>query len=268
MVNLLTYLLALIIVLMALIPIVWIFMTAFKDKADIFLLPPKWIFKPTLDNFIEIFKYRNFSHYLLNSTIVAVATTALALIIGIPAAYGFSRYQFKGKKDLIFWILTIRMSPPIMAVIPLFIIIARGGLLDTPISLIIVYLLINLPFAIWIMKGFFDEIPSELDEAAKLDGCSELGIIRRIILPLSSPGIIATTILCIIFSWNEFLFALILTGTKARTLPVTIIQFITLTGVSWGPMCAAGTMTILPIFIFTLVVQKHLIRGLTLGAIK
>lgn len=267
-IDFITYIIAIIIVLLAVIPVLWIFITAFKTKGDIFSLPPAWFFSPTFNNFIDIFRNRDFSHFLINSTIVSLSTTALALLIGIPAAYAFSRYHFKRKKDLIFWILSIRMAPPISAVIPLFIIISRLGLIDTHIALIWVYLLINLPFVVWIMKGFFDEIPFDLDEAARLDGCSEVGTMIRIILPLTSPGMVATSILCLIFSWNEFLFALILTGINARTLPVTITQFLTLTGVAWGPMCAAGTITIIPIFVFTLLSQKHLIRGLTLGAIK
>jgi multiple sugar transport system permease protein len=262
------YIIVTIIVLQALIPVVWMALTSFKSKGEIFALPPSLIFKPTFDNYKDIFLNRNFSKYLINSIVVTVSTTILALVLGIPAAYGFSRYNFRKKKDLLFWILSIRMAPPIMAAIPLFIIIAKIGILDTHISLIWVYLLINLPFTIWMMKGFIDEIPKEIYEAAKLDGCNDASIMTRMVVPLTMPGITGTAILNIIFSWNEFLFALILTGTNARTIPVTITQFITLVGVSWGPMCSAGIITILPIFIFTLLTQKHLVRGLTLGAIK
>lgn len=266
--DILFYFVSFLIVIACVLPVIWIFLTAFKRTPDIFSIPPKWIFTPTFANFVEIFAHRNFLRYLINSSLLSIFSTLLSLLIGMPAAYGLSRYHFKRKKDLIFWVLSLRMSPAIMAVIPLFIIIARLGLLDKLPTLVIVYLLINTPFVIWMLKGFIDEIPLELDEAARIDGCSELTIMTRIMLPLIRPGVSATSVLCIIFSWNEFVFALILTGTNARTLPVTITQFITLTGISWGPMCAAGTITILPIFIFTLLVQKHLVRGLTLGAIK
>ena len=231
-------------------------------------MPPKLFFRPTITNFVDIFANRNFLHYLVNSVILAGSTTLLAVVLGVVAAYGFSRYDFKGKKDLFFWILSIRMSPAIVAVIPLFLIIARVRLLDNLISVTVVYLIVNVPFIIWVVKGFIDDVPIELDEAARLDGCSSLRTLIRIIVPVISPGIAATAILSVIFSWNEFLFALVLTGINARTLPVTILQFITLTGINWGPMCAAGTVTILPIFIFALSVQKNLVRGLTLGAVK
>lgn len=264
----LVYLVVVLIVAGCLVPVLWIILTALKEQTDIFVMPPKLFFRPTIANFVDIFANRNFLHYLVNSVILAVSTTLLAVVLGVVAAYGFSRYDFKGKKDLFFWILSVRMSPAIVAVIPLFLIIARVGLLDNLISVTVVYLLVNVPFIIWVVKGFIDDVPIELDEAARLDGCSSLRTLIRIIVPVISPGIAATAILSVIFSWNEFLFALVLTGINARTLPVTILQFITLTGINWGPMCAAGTVTILPIFIFALSVQKNLVRGLTLGAVK
>jgi multiple sugar transport system permease protein len=266
--TILVYLVVILIVAACVVPVLWILLTAVKEQADIFAMPPKLFFRPTMANFVDIFANRNFLHYLVNSVVLAVSTTLLAVVLGVVAAYGFSRYNFKGKKDIFFWILSVRMSPAIVAVIPLFLIIARIGLLDNLISVTVVYLLINLPFIIWVVKGFIDEVPIELDEAARIDGCSSLRTLVRIIVPVISPGIAATAILSIIFSWNEFLFALVLTGINARTLPVTILQFITLTGINWGPMCAAGTVTIFPIFIFALSVQKHLVRGLTLGAVK
>ncbi len=266
--TVLVYAVVLVVITACVVPVLWILLTAFKDQKDIFALPPRWIFKPTGANFVDIFENRNFLHYFINSTVLALATTLLSTVLGVIAAYGFSRHDFKGKDDIFFWILSVRMAPAIVSVIPLFIIISKIGLLDNLISLTFVYLLINLPFAIWVMKGFIDDVPLELDEAARLDGCSSLTTLIRIIVPVISPGIVATTVLSVIFSWNEFLFALVLTGINARTLPVTILQFITLTGINWGPMCAAGTVTILPIFVFTLAVQKHLVRGLTLGAVK
>ena len=170
--TILVYLVVIVIIVACVVPVAWILLTAFKGQKDIFILPPKWLFKPTMSNFVDIFENRNFLHYLINSTVLALFSTFVALAIGVPASYGFSRFNFRGKKDLFFWILSVRMSPAIVAVIPLFLIIARIGLLDNLVSLTLVYLLINLPFIIWVLKGFIDDVPIELDEAARIDGCS------------------------------------------------------------------------------------------------
>lgn len=266
---LLTNLAAWAICLLSLVPILWIVITSFKNKADIFTMPPQWIFfKPTLANYISIFTEGHFSSYFTNSIIVTVSATLLALILGVPAAYGLSRFKFKKRENLMFWILSIRMAPPIAAVIPLFILMIQFGLYNKHIGLVIVYLLFNLPLVIWMTRGFISDIPKELDEAAMLDGCSTMGVLYRVILPNIRPGLMSTAILCIIFSWNEFMFSLVLTGIETRTLPVAVTQFISLTGVAWGPMNAASVVIALPVVIFAIAIQKNLIKGLTMGAIK
>jgi len=166
------------------------------------------------------------------------------------------------------WILSIRMFPPIAAIIPFFLLYKQLGLIDTRIGLIIAYTGFNLPFAVWIMRGFFDEVPRELDEAALIDGCSPIKVFVRVVLPLAAPGLVATAIFAMIFSWNEFMFALILSRSRSQTMPVGVMGFITHRGVIWGEIMAAASVIMLPMIVFTFIAQKYLIRGLTFGAVK
>jgi len=184
------------------------------------------------------------------------------------AAYSLARFKFKGSDNIAFWMLSIRMMPPVVAVIPLYIIMRNLRLLDTPWCLVIAYLTINLPFVVWMMKGFFEEIPREIEESALVDGCSTFDVFRRIALPLAAPGLAATGIFTFIFSWNEFLIALILTGTKSVTLPVGIIGYMKETGINWGYMTAGGILALIPVIIFAALAQKNLVKGLTMGALK
>ena len=167
-----------------------------------------------------------------------------------------------------FWILSVRMFPPIATIIPIFLLFNKLGLIDTRLGLMLLYIAFNLPFAIWIMRSFFDEIPSELDDAAMVDGCSPWQAFARIILPLAAPGLSATAIFCMMFSWNEFLFAMIISRAQTQTLPVGVMGFITQRGVLWGEMSAAATIIMTPMIIFTFLIQRYLIRGLTFGAVK
>lgn len=250
------------------IPPIMLFLTSIKTELDALAFPPKWIFKPTYKNYVQIFQTSPFLRYILNSLIVASLNTFVVLALGSPAAYGLARFKFKGAENLAFWILSIRMMPPVAAIIPLYIIMKNLRLLDTPWCLVLIYLTFNLPFAVWMMKGFFEDVPREIEESALIDGCSEFDVFRKIALPLVSPGLAASAILVFIFSWNEFLFALILTGTKATTLPVGIILYMKETGINWGYMTAGGILALVPVVIFTMLVQKHLVKGLTLGALK
>jgi len=249
-------------------PPIMLFLTSIKTELDALAFPPKWIFKPTYKNYVQIFQTSPFLRYILNSIIVASINTFVVLALGSLAAYGLARFKFKGAENLAFWILSIRMMPPVAAIIPLYIIMNKIHLLDTPWCLVLIYLTFNLPFAVWMMKGFFEDVPREIEESALIDGCSEFDVFRRIAIPLVSPGLAATAILVFIFSWNEFLFALILTGTKATTLPVGIIMYMKETGINWGYMTAGGILALVPVVIFTMLVQKHLVKGLTLGALK
>lgn len=249
-------------------PPVVLFLTSIKTELDALSFPPKWIFKPTLENYTEIFEFSPFAKYLLNSFIVASLNTGVVLVLGSFAAYSLARFRFKGADDIAFWILSVRMMPPVAAIIPIYIIMRNLRLLDTPWSLVITYLTFNLPFAVWMMRSFFREIPREIEESALVDGCSIFRSFRSIALPLVAPGLAATGILTFIFSWNEFLFALILTGSKAVTLPVGITGYMKETGINWGYMTAGGALALVPVILFTILAQKHLVKGLTMGALK
>ena len=257
-----------IIFIIILFPPIILFLTSFKTEVDALSYPPKWIFTPTIKNFVEIFHGSPFIKYTINSLIVASLNTGVSLVFGSMAAYSLARFKFKGSDNIAFWMLSIRMMPPVVAVIPLYIIMRNLRLLDTPWCLVIAYLTINLPFVVWMMKGFFEEIPREIEESALVDGCSTFEVFRIIALPLAAPGLAATGIFTFIFSWNEFLIALILTGTKSVTLPVGIIGYMKETGINWGYMTAGGILALIPVMIFAMLAQKNLVKGLTMGALK
>jgi len=257
-----------IIFIIILFPPIVLFLTSFKTEVDALSYPPKWIFTPTIKNFAEIFHGSPIIKYMINSIIVASLNTVVSLVFGSMAAYSLARFRFKGSDNITFWMLSIRMMPPVVAVIPLYIIMRNLRLLDTPWCLVIAYLTINLPFVVWMMKGFFEEIPREIEESALVDGCSTFEVFRIIALPLAAPGLAVTGIFTFIFSWNEFLIALILTGTKSVTLPVGLIGYMKETGIDWGYMTAGGILALIPVIIFALFAQKNLVKGLTMGAIK
>lgn len=270
--RLLKYTSALIAALAALAPIYWMITISLKQEVDQFASPPRWfVFTPTLKHYLDAFVTRGFGAYLVNSAIVAICATALALTLGTLAAYALARFRLPYRLDrkLALWILSTRMFPAIVTAVPVFLIMRDFGLLNTQLSLIIVYTGFNLPFALWMMRGFFAELPRELEEAAMVDGDSRLGALWRVVLPLVAPGLAATAVFCLIISWNEFLFALVLTQTDAAmTLPVGIAGRVTQYGIEWGAMSAAAVVAMIPILIFALSVQKYLVRGLSLGAVK
>jgi multiple sugar transport system permease protein len=183
-------------------------------------------------------------------------------------AYALNRYTFKSKKDISFWIISLRMAPPIVSIIPFFIIVQRIGLYDSKISLIVIYLTFTIPFVVWMIRGYIGQVPKELDDAALIDGCSRVEIMLRIILPVIKPGVLSTAIMSFIFCWNEFFFAFLLTGNKAKTVPVALNGFITMTGTRWDELTAAGTLVAVPILVMALLCGKHFISGLLEGALK
>ncbi len=254
--------------LVVLFPPFMLFLTSIKTNVDALKYPPVWVFRPVVSNYREIFSLIPFGHYMFNSLVVALVSTFIALSVGSLAAYGLARFRFKRSKDLSFWILSIRMTPPVAAAIPIFIIMRTLHLLDSYLALILAYCTFNIPFAVWLLRGFFQEIPREIEESAMVDGCSPFAAFWRISIPLIAPGIAATGIFTFIFSWNEFLFALILTGTRAQTVPVALTGFIRETGIMWSHMAAAGVLAMVPMVVFTALVQKNLVKGLTMGAIK
>jgi multiple sugar transport system permease protein len=260
---------------------------AFRDAKDIFNWPPIIVdFKPTVRNFEQVFGISlgfNFGGQaavtpgggnfymaprLWDSIVVASLSTVFAIIVATLAAYALSRMQFRGRHDFVNWVLSTRMMPPVAVAIPMFFIFKQFHLLDTYLGIIIVHGLMNLPLAVLLLKSFFDDIPAEIDESALLDGASRWTIFRRIVLPMAKGGIAASAVLCFIFSWTEFLFVLTLTQTGLKTVPVVSSTFVTSIGTAWGNMAALGAAAIVPAFIVILLVQRHLVRGLTMGSLK
>jgi len=266
------HLLVILAVFVALAPVYWMLTISLKNEVDQFAVPPRWVgFTPTLEHFYDAFVTRSFGDYLVTSAVVSVASTLCALVVGTLAAYSLARFRLPYNLDqkLSLWILSTRMFPAIVTAIPLFLMMRDLRLLNTRVSLIVVYTAFNLPFVVWMMRGFFAELPRDLEEAALVDGDSRLGALVRVVLPLVAPGLAATAVFCLIVSWNEFLFALVLTQTDASmTLPVGIAGRVTQYEIKWGVMSAAGTVAMIPILVFALAVQKYLVRGLSLGAVK
>jgi multiple sugar transport system permease protein len=258
--------------LFAVAPVYWMLTISFKTEVEQFATPPPWfVFTPTVEYYYDAFIARGFGQYLVTSAIVAVVSTAFALIIGTLAAYALARFElpFRLNRRLSLWILSTRMFPAIVTAVPLFLMMRDVRLLNTRTALVIVYTAFNLPFVVWMMRGFFADLPRDLEEAALVDGDSRLGALVRVVLPLVAPGLAATAVFCLIISWNEFLFALVLTQTEAAmTLPVGIAGRVTQYEIKWGVMSAAASVAIVPILVFALALQKYLVRGLSMGAVK
>jgi len=253
-------------------PVYWMITISLKSEVDQFASPPRWFsFTPTLTHYRDAFVSRSFGSYLVTSITVAVLSTILAVTLGTLTAYGLARFKLRAKVErrLSLWILSTRMFPPIVTAVPLFLMMRDLRLLNTITALVVVYTALNLPFVVWMMRGFFHELPKELEEAAMVDGDSRIGALIRIILPLVTPGLAATAVFCLIVSWNEFLLALVLTQTDASmTLPVGIAGRVTQYEIKWGVMSAAGVVAMIPILVFAMAVQRYLVRGLSLGAVK
>ncbi len=251
--------------LLVLFPFLWLVQMSFRPNDDIFGY--ELAFTPTLDHYRSLWG-GTFPGSFVNSVVVSLSSTALALLLGVPAAYALSRGRFRSSRRIALWILATRMAPPIAFTIPFFLVYRVLGLLDTQLGLIIVYLTFNLALVIWMMRSFFEGVPRALEEAAWVDGCGVWQAFRKVALPLSAPGLAATAVLCFILSWNDFFFALVLTRTNASTAPVAIVNFIQYTGWEWGRIAAAGTLVMLPVIVFSMLVRNHLVSGLTTGGTK
>jgi len=249
-------------------PIIWMVTTSFKQRAEAFKLPPDWIFTPTLENYVWVLTRSTLPRCYVNSMIAGFGSVLLASLIGIPAAYALARFEMKRKEDIAFFILTARMGPAIGFMIPFFLMWKTLGMLDNIFALILTYLTFNIPITLWMMRGFFQAIPRDIEEAAMVDGCTRFQVFFKIVLPLVRTGMLATFTLCLIFSWIEFPFALVLTYTSSVTLPVSVTQFITHQGIQWGQMTAAAVLISLPVIIFAIAAHKYIVRGLTFGIIK
>jgi multiple sugar transport system permease protein len=262
---------ALMAIAFAIAPLVWMGLTSLKTNREITQdasLVPEAL---TTGNYVSLFSGREFGAYLLNSVIVTTVSVAIALILGTMAAYVLARFRLRGHMDRYvgFSLLTVRLLPPIVIIIPIFLVAQQLGILNTQLSLIIVYAAFNVTIVVWMMESFFREIPIDLEEAAMVDGDTRFTAFRRIVLPLAAPGLVATGIFAVITTYNEFLFALVLTSTPAaETMPIGAATLIGRINVDWGAMSAAGVVGALPIVVFSIFVQKHLVRGLTMGAVK
>ncbi|MBI1773942.1 MAG: carbohydrate ABC transporter permease [Proteobacteria bacterium] len=248
-------------------PYTWMVMTGIRRPIDTMSLPPRFLFRPTLEGFEYIFWATGFQRYLLNSTIVAVGATLLIVAAAAPAAYALAQLRVRARGFLL-GVLIARMVPGIAIVVPIYLAASKLGQLDTYQVLILIYTAFNLPLAIWLMRSFFREVPPELREAAIVDGCSELKVFGRIMLPLVSGGLVATCVFVFIAAWNEFLFALILSNSNAATAPLAILGFRTEYGIQWGAIGAAALLVSTPVVVFALLMQKYLVRGLTMGSVK
>lgn len=250
------------------IPYLWLLMAGFKERTDILSTSPSLLFTPTMKNFPEVFITNGFIHYLRNSIVTAIFAVLLCMLVGVPAAWGISRFDILGKKHLHFYYLTTRMCPGVAEALPLYIIFAKFGLLGKTPGLVLAHCTFIVAFVIWVMKAFFDDIPEDLDNAALTDGYSEWGAFVHVIVPIVKPAMTSTALLSFIFSWNEFLFAMILGGQDARTLPASFSGLITPHGTFWGQLCAAAGVVSIPIVILAAGLQRYLIRGLSMGAVK
>jgi multiple sugar transport system permease protein len=268
---LLCYVIAFLFAVYCIFPFYIVITTALKNDREIFAWPPVWLFHATLANFYDalfVFGGQGAGTFILNSIITTGASTVLSLVLGSMAAYGLARFRFRGRRQLAFWILSTRFAPPIAFVVPMYLMVLQLNLLDTHIALILIYTSMNLSLVIWLLRGFFAEIPIEIEEAALVDGYTRIQIFWRIAVPLVQPGIITAGVLVSIFSWNEFLFASVLTQTNAQTLPVYLSGFSNAMGMAWGQYMAVGVIALLPISAVAFILQRYLVRGLTFGAVR
>src|SRR6185437_1180863 len=264
----LIYLTALVVGVIFLFPLYIALSSAFKPDIDMFARPPVWIFRPIWDNFIALFTVRRFQDNIWNSTVVATGSTVLSVFVGSLAAYALTRLKHPRMKDVAFWILSIRMFPPIAVVIPYYILLRDIGLLDTPWALILVYSTGNIPLTVWLMRGFFQGVPESLEEAAQVDGHGVWAIFWRVALPLAAPGLAVCAMFCFIFSWNEFLFAFMLTSSKTQTVTVAVMSFWSSDAIEWGRIMAGSIVIVIPVIIFVLLANDSWSKGLTMGSVK
>ena len=253
------------VVLGLLLPIVWMVLAAFKTNVDIYDAAKTIVFTPTVENFTKVFDQANFGRYILNSGLVAVAATGLSLVLGVPAAFAMSRFVMN-KSALV--VLMARVIPGVSLLVPWYYIFSNLRLVGTFWVLILSHMFVSLPLIVYIMMGFFDGLPLEIEESGLVDGLTHIGAFRHLMLPLSTPGMATAGILSFIFSWNNFLFALVLSGAQTKTLPVAIYDFIGYASIDWGALMAASTVVTLPIMVIALFTQRYIVTGLTAGATK
>jgi multiple sugar transport system permease protein len=258
----------LLLMIAVLFPLYWVVVTSFKTGRDAFAIPPVWFFTPTLENYETVLANRTFLRAFANSFVVSISSSLIAVAIGAVAAYGLVQQEAQRRRSQEKFILSLRIAPAILFVIPVYYLATRIGAMNQHWLLIAVYAFINVPFAIALLVTFFDDIPRELRDAARVDGAREWAVFSRVYLPAAKGGLVATLILCVLFTWNEFFIALVLTGRDTQTLPVSITSFLTFQGIQWGALTAAATLVMLPMIVLGLLVQGQIVRGLTLGSVK
>jgi len=250
-------------------PVLWIILTSFKVRTDIFTLPPKIFFNPTVEHYIEAFiRTSDIAFGIFNSVVIATVTTFLTLLVAVPAGYAFARVTFKFRSQLSFFALISQMAPPIGLIIPYFFILSRTRMLDSYTGLIAIHMTLTVPFSIWLMVTYFQDLPVSLEESAAIDGASPFTTFFRVVLPTAWGGVAVTAIFAFIESWNEFLYAVILTGSRTKTVPVAIFSFLTTEESLWGPFTATGVTIMAPVIFVALFAQRQMIKGMTLGATK
>jgi multiple sugar transport system permease protein len=257
------------VILATLFPFYWMLSSSFKTQTDLLASPPKWLFTPSLTNYLAVYADGVLLRAVGNSLIVAVFATIVSVGLGAPAAYALARYTFRGKADLWFWFISNRMITPVALALPIYIISKSLGLLDSYLVLVLVYITFNLPIVVWICTDQFKSIPVDIEQAARLDGASQWTIFRRIYLPLGMPGVAVSAIFSFIFSWNELLYALVLINkTERKTAAVVATNYMSGYELPWGKIMATSSIIVLPVIIFSLIVSRHMVRGLTMGATK
>ena len=264
----LAYVVSLLAILLTLFPIVWLLTVSLKTQRDAFAMPPKLLFQPIADHYFGLLERPGFVDAFRNSVSVTVLGVAIAIVIAIFASYGIHRFRFRGKRLFGAWLLLAYMLPEFLFIIPMYVLYQRLGMYDTHIGLALVYQVHSLPFAVWLIRSFFKEVPAELDDAARIDGCNQLRTLWHVYIPMAAPGIAATAILTAIWIWNELTIALSLTFSEAQTITVAVASFRGYTSINWGGMAAASIVAVAPMLLFAVVAQKYIVKGLTLGSLK
>jgi multiple sugar transport system permease protein len=262
------YLAVALLLIVVLFPLYWVFVTSIKSTKDAFAIPPVWFFEPTWENYQRVLNNGSFIRAFVNSIVISFSASLISVAVGALAAYGLVAQEEPVRRKNEKFILSLRIAPPLIFIIPTYFLAAQLKLLNNHWVIIAVYAFINVPFAISLLITFFEDIPRELRDAAKVDGARELTIFWNVFLPVAKGGIVATLILCVLFTWNEFFVALVLTGRDTQTLPVSITSFLTFQGVQWGPLTAAATLVMMPMLVLGMLVQGQVVRGMSLGSIK
>ena len=263
------YAILLVLLVLFLFPLLWIIGLSLKTRAQMFSSTPLFVWVPTLANYAGVLARPAFMRALVSSVAISGGAVALSLLIGVPAAYAFARFPFTGRSFLFFTLLVMRMLPPIAVLVPMYVLFSKLGLATTRFSVVLAYTTFSLPLVVWIMRGYFEDLPVELEESASIDGASRFGTFMHIILPLARPGLVAASILCLQLAWNDFLFAAVLTNNASQTLPVLMAAFNAGdSGMDWGGLTASGMLVILPVIVFSFAAQRHLVAGLSSGAVK